>query len=109
MAERELPEPITFVLEPGKILLRGNLVRAEIERLESFALPELDGQAPGTRLEVALGQVRSIDTAGVAFLLNWQSQAAARSISVRYTHPPKALQPMMTVYGLRDLMTVDGR
>lgn len=103
-----MSESITLVTEPGKIMLRGALVRSQIERLDSFDLPELDGQVPGTRLEVALGQLRAIDTAGLAFLLGWQSQAAARSVSVRYTHPPKALQPMMTVYGLKDLLAVDG-
>jgi phospholipid transport system transporter-binding protein len=108
MAEQAPSEPIGVVVEPGKILLRGDLVREQIERLESLALPVLDGQIPGTRLEIALGQVRSLDTAGVAFLLSWQSLAAARSVSVRYTHPPKALRPMMMIYGLKDLMTVDG-
>lgn len=108
MAEQVSAEPIGVVVEPGKILLSGDLVREQIERLESLALPALDGQIPGTRLEVALGQVRSLDTAGVAFLLTWQSQATARSITVRYTHPPKAMRPMLLVYGLNDLMTVEG-
>lgn len=108
MGDGKSIEPISLVIEPGRVRLRGDLIRAQIERLESFSLPELSGQIPGTQLEVALGQVRSLDTAGVAFLLSWQAQAAARSVSVRYTHPPKALQPMMTVYGLGDLMTVDG-
>ena len=101
-------EALRFVREAGKVRVQGDLLRSAIESLSDFALPMPDGQTPGTRLEIALGGVGRIDTAGLAFLLGWQAEAAAQSVTVRYTHPPKAMRAMMLVYDLDDWMVVEG-
>ncbi|HQT44338.1 MAG TPA: STAS domain-containing protein [Halothiobacillus sp.] len=108
MAEIAASEPLRTVVEAGVVRLQGALLCREIERLANLSLPMPEGQAPGSRLEIALGQVRMMDTAGLAFLLGWQIEAAARSVTLRYTHPPKAMRAMVTVYGLVDWMILDG-
>ena len=115
MADSVLPdststpaEALRFVREAGKVRVQGDLLRSSIESLSDFTLPMPDGQTPGTRLEIALGAVGRIDTAGLAFLLGWQAEAAAQSVTVRYTHPPKAMRAMMLVYDLDDWMVVEG-
>jgi len=101
-------EPLRFVREPGRVRVQGDLLRTAIESITDFSLPMPDGQASGKGLEIALGAVRHIDTAGLAFLLGWQAEAAAQSVTVRYTHPPKAMRAMMLVYDLDDWMIVEG-
>lgn len=101
------PEPLRFVCEAGRIRVQGDLLRPAIESLDDLSLPMPDGQLPGLRLEIALGAVGRIDTAGIAFLLGWQAEAAVQSVTVRYTHPPKAMRAMMQVYGLDDWMVVE--
>ncbi|WP_407275292.1 lipid asymmetry maintenance protein MlaB [Halothiobacillus sp. DCM-1] len=101
-------EPLRFVSMPGCVRVQGDLIRPQIEALTSHALPMPEGQAPGSRLEIALGQVRAVDTVGVAFLLGWQASAQARSVALRYTHPPKALRAMAELYGLAALMPFEG-
>ncbi|WP_298219999.1 STAS domain-containing protein [Halothiobacillus sp.] len=101
-------EALRFVREAGRVRVQGDLLRASIESLSDFSLPMPDGQTPGTRLEIALGSVGLIDTAGLAFLLGWQAEATAQSVTVRYTHPPKAMRAMMRVYDLDDWMVVEG-
>ncbi len=101
-------EPLHLVHTPGCLRVQGDLTRPQIEALPSHALPTLEGQGKGSRLEIALGQVRAIDTVGVAFLLGWQASAQAQSIALRYTHPPKALRAMAEVYGLGALMPFEG-
>ncbi|OZB75958.1 MAG: hypothetical protein B7X28_00730 [Halothiobacillus sp. 13-55-253] len=101
-------EALRFVREAGRVRVQGDLLRSSIESLSDLSLPMPDGQTPGTRLEIALGSVGRIDTAGVAFLLGWQAEAVAQSVTVRYTHPPKAMRAMMRVYDLDDWMVVEG-
>ena len=101
-------EALNFVREAGRVRVQGDLLRNVIESLTDFSLPMPDGQTPGTRLEIALGAVGRIDTAGLAFLLGWQVEAEAQSVAVRYTHPPKAMRAMMLVYDLEDWMVVEG-
>lgn len=101
-------EPLVIVPEPGCLRIKGDLIRPNIEALASGDLPMPAGQGAGSRLEIALGAVRAIDTVGVAFLLGWQSSAQAQSVALRYTHPPKALRAMAEVYGLDTLMPFDG-
>lgn len=101
-------EALRFVREAGRVRVQGDLLRSSIESLGDFSLPMPDGQTPSTRLEIALGSVGRIDTAGLAFLLGWQAEAAAQSVTVRYTHPPKAMRAMMLVYDLDDWMVVEG-
>lgn len=101
-------EPLKIVQTAGCLRIQGDLTRPQIEALSSHALPTLDGQGAGSRLEIALGQVRAIDSVGVAFLLGWQASAQAQSVALRYTHPPKALRAMAEVYGLSALMPFEG-
>lgn len=101
-------EALRFVREPGRVRVQGDLLRSSIEILQDFGLPMPEGQTPGARLEIALGSVGRIDTAGLVFLLGWQAEAAAQSVTVRYTHPPKAMRAMMRVYDLDDWMVVEG-
>lgn len=101
-------EPLRFVQTPGCVRIQGDLTRPVIEALASHELPLPPGQGKNSRLEIALGQVRAIDTVGVAFLLGWQANAQAQSVALRYTHPPKALRAMVEVYGLATLMPFEG-
>lgn len=101
-------DALRFVREAGRVRVQGDLIRSSIELLDDFSLPVTEGQTPGTRLEIALGAVARIDTAGLAFLLGWQADAASKSVALRYTHPPQAMRAMMQVYDLDNLMVVEG-
>ena len=94
--------------EPARLRLQGVLTCAAIEGLANTRLPMPDGMVAGTRLEIALGQIEALDTAGLAFLLGWQVEAAAQKVTLRYTHPPKSMRAMVQVYGLSDWMLLDG-
>lgn len=109
LATNELrAESLRIVREAGLIRVQGDLLRSSIELLDDIHLPMPDGQTPGTSIEIALGAVARMDTAGLGFLLGWQAEAAAQSVAVRYTHPPKAMRAMMQVYDLDDWMVVEG-
>lgn len=90
-------------VEPGVIRLGGALLRAGLER-RSVELP--DGVV-GPVVEVHLGQVERIDTAGLAWLTAVQARAEASGIRFRYTHVPQAMRQMMAVYGLDGLMPLE--
>ncbi|OYY55590.1 MAG: hypothetical protein B7Y53_03610 [Halothiobacillus sp. 28-55-5] len=108
MAEPGADSLLQIRTEPGVVRLQGVLLCAAIEPKNNMHLPMPEGQTPGSRLEIALGQINAIDTAGLAFLLGWQVDAAAQSVTLRYTHPPKAMRAMVHVYGLDDWMVMDG-
>ncbi|MGC8698056.1 MAG: STAS domain-containing protein, partial [Halothiobacillus sp.] len=108
-----MAEPVAHPLlqirtEPGVVRLQGDLLCAAIEPLKEMSLPMPEGQGAGSRLEIALGQITAMDTAGLAFLIGWQVEAAAQSVTLRYTHPPKAMRAMVQVYGLDDWMILEG-
>ncbi len=90
-------------IEPGVIRLSGSLLRAGLDR-QSVELPE---GVVGPTVDVNLGQVRRIDTAGLAWLAAIQSRAEAKGIRLRYTHAPQAMRQMLAVYGLEGLMPVE--
>jgi phospholipid transport system transporter-binding protein len=108
MAERVADPLLRIRTEAGVVRLQGALLCASIEPLDKMSLPMPEGQDPGSRLEIALGQINEMDTAGLAFLLGWQVEAAAQSVTLRYTHPPKAMRAMVRVYGLDDWMIMEG-
>lgn len=97
--------PPAWAAEPGKLLVRGSLKRQAIAQLDSIALPEL----VGPEVEVNLGQVIDIDTAGLALLLSWQGDGQARGLQLRYTHAPRAAAAMMQAYDLAGLLDVSDR
>ncbi|QGT78633.1 STAS domain-containing protein [Guyparkeria halophila] len=90
-------------VEPGVIRLSGALLRAGFDR-QSVELP---GDVVGPAVDVHLGQVKRIDTAGLAWLAAIQAQAEAKGIRLRYTHAPQAMRQMMAVYGLEGLMPLE--
>lgn len=94
-----------WTLEPGRIVVRGAFRRSAIETLANVGLPEI----AGPEVEVNLGQVREIDTAGLAMLLGWQGEGQARGVHLRYTHAPRAMTAMMQAYGLEGLLDVAER
>lgn len=108
MAEPRVDSLLQIRTEPGVVRLQGALSCAAIEALNNRHLPLPEGQGSGSRLEIALGQIEDMDTVGLAFLLGWQVDAAAQSVTLRYTHPPKAMRAMVRVYGLDDWMILDG-
>ncbi len=90
-------------VEPGLIRLSGDLVRLALDRVK----PDMPEGVVGPTVEVHLGQVRRLDTAGLAWLTALQARAEAKGVRLRYTHAPKAMRPMMGVYGLDDLMHLE--
>ena len=90
-------------VEPGVIRLSGALLRAGLDRQPV----ELPGDVVGPSVEVHLGQIKRIDTAGLAWLAAVQAQAEAKGIRLRYTHAPQAMRQMMAVYGLDGLMPLE--
>lgn len=90
-------------VEPGLIRVSGALVRTTLDRRRA-ALP---AGVVGPEVEVHLGQLRRIDTAGVAWLAAVQAEAEAKGIRLRYTHAPQAMRQMLSVYGLDELMTLE--
>ncbi|KTG17895.1 MULTISPECIES: STAS domain-containing protein [unclassified Guyparkeria] len=90
-------------VEPGLIRVSGNLLRSTLDRRR----PGLPDGVVGPEVEVHLGQLRRIDTAGVAWLAAVQAEAEAKGIRLRYTHAPQAMRQMLGVYGLDELMTLE--
>lgn len=108
MAELKVDSLLRMSTAPGVVRLQGALSCAAIESLNNRQLPMPEGQGSGSSLEIALGQIDDMDTVGLAFLLGWQVEAAAQSVTLRYTHPPKAMRAMVRVYGLEDWMNLQG-
>lgn len=96
---------IGWVLEPGTLLLHGSLTRPAIEASVKNDLPDM----VGPEIEINLGRVDSIDTSGVALLVGWEAEGAARGLQLRYTHAPNAMKAMLDVYGLSDILDVAER
>ncbi|MFN2350242.1 MAG: lipid asymmetry maintenance protein MlaB [Thioalkalivibrio sp.] len=90
-------------VEPGVIRLSGSLLRAGLDR-QPGELPE---NVVGPAVDVHLGQVERIDTAGLAWLAALQAHAEAKGIRLRYTHAPQSMRQMMAVYGLDGLMPLE--
>lgn len=90
-------------VEPGVIRLSGSLLRAGLDR-QPADLPE---NVVGPQVDVHLGQVERMDTAGLAWLAAIQAHAEAKGIRLRYTHAPQAMRQMLAVYGLEGLMPVE--
>ncbi|MFW6021237.1 MAG: STAS domain-containing protein [Guyparkeria sp.] len=93
----------TLRVEPGVIRLGGDLLRAGLDRDPAH----LPADVVGPEVDVHLGQVKRIDTAGLAWLAALQSRAEAKGIRLRYTHAPQAMRQMMAVYGLEGLMPLE--
>ena len=90
-------------VELGLIRVSGALVRTTLDRRR----PALPDGVVGPEVDVHLGQVRRIDTAGVAWLAAVQAEAEAKGVRLRYTHAPQAMRQMLSVYGLDELMTLE--
>lgn len=89
-------------VEPGVVRLSGALIRATLDRHR----PGLPAEVVGPEVDVDLGQLQRIDTAGLAWLIAVQADAEEKGIRLRYTHAPQAMRQMMGVYGLDELMTL---
>ena len=90
-------------VEPGVLRLTGDLVRGSLDRCR----PALPHEVVGPEVDVHLGQLRRIDTAGLAWLTAVQADAEEKGMRLRYTHAPQAMRQMMGVYGLDELMTLE--
>jgi phospholipid transport system transporter-binding protein len=90
-------------VEPGVIRISGALLRLTLDRRR----PGLPQGVVGPEVEVHLGQLRRIDTAGLAWLAAIQTEAEAKGIRLRYTHAPQAMRQMLSVYGLDELMALE--
>ena len=62
-----------------------------------------DAELPATGV-VALGGLRSVDSAAVAVLLSWRRRAAAESKTLIFTDVPAALVALAELYGVEDLL-----
>jgi phospholipid transport system transporter-binding protein len=89
--------------EAGQMRISGDLVRTTLERLR----PALPDEVIGPDVDVHLGQIDHVDTAGLAWLISLQARAQEKGIRLRYTHAPKAMRQMIGVYGLKDLMHLE--
>ena len=90
-------------VEPGLIRISGALLRTTLDRRR----PVLPDGVVGPEVEIHLGQLRRIDTAGLAWLAAVQAEAEAKGMRLRYTHAPQAMRQMMGVYGLDELMALE--
>ena len=90
-------------IEPGLIRISGALLRTTLDHRR----PALPDGVVGPEVDVHLGQLQRIDTAGLAWLAAVQAEAEEKGIRLRYTHAPQAMRQMLSVYGLDPLMTLE--
>ena len=90
-------------VEPGQVRISGDLIRSTLDRQR----PGLPEGVVGPEVDMHLGQLRRIDTAGLAWLTAVQAHAEEKGLRLRYTHAPQAMRQMMGVYGLDELMTLE--
>ena len=62
-----------------------------------------DAALPATGV-IALGGLRSVDSAAVAVLLSWRRRAAAESKTLTFADVPTALVALAQLYGVEDLL-----
>ncbi len=84
-------------LAAGKYRVSGQLTFdtvPDVSSTGSIALVE------GAEIEVDLGSVARADSAGLALLVEWQSEARSRGAHVRFLNLPQQLQALIRVAGL---------
>lgn len=58
----------------------------------------------GTITVVDLAEVRRIDSAGLALLVEWLRQAQRKGISIHFKNIPSQMWSIVTVYGLEEIL-----
>jgi phospholipid transport system transporter-binding protein len=58
----------------------------------------------GTITVVDLAEVRRIDSAGLALLIEWSRQAQRRGVSIHFENIPSQMWAIVTVYGLEEVL-----
>jgi len=91
------------VLAPGRCHLSGELGFATAPSLWRQAATLLGAQVEGS-VEVDLSGVTHSDSAGLALLVAWQSQARARGVALRYTAVPERLVAIAKISSVDSLL-----
>ncbi len=93
-----------FSIEPsgtGQLKLRGDLVFATAtQALASGTLAMREASA----WELDLGAIEDGDSAGIAVLVEWLSEARRRAASVVYTDIPPQMLAIARISGIEDLL-----
>jgi len=78
----------------------GDLTIGEAKSLmaESNALPMAGS------LVIDFAKVTHVDTASISLMFEWLRQAQAKKCDLRFTHFPKNLLSLMSLYGVMDLI-----
>jgi phospholipid transport system transporter-binding protein len=78
-----------FAVSSGQYRLEAPLTFASVAGLREQGLRVLDSTPAGVTLD--LQAVPSVDSAGLALLIDWLGEARARSRTLRYVQPPPTL------------------
>lgn len=73
----------------GLYRLQAPLTFASVAGIRGQGLQLIDSQAQGLTFD--LQAVPTVDSAGLALLIDWLSEARAKSRTLRYVQPPQAL------------------
>jgi len=84
--------------------VEGDIDLSSVEAL----LSEVDALwQQGAQRVVDLGQVKRIDSAGVALMLEWLRQAKQRNVTLRYRNVPRQMLSIATVCGVHEMLPVE--
>lgn len=75
----------------------------------AVALLEAGGQYLGQpQTVIDFSEVSEIDSASVSLMLEWSRQARAQGAEVRFANPGEAIRSLTKLYGVEDLILLDG-
>lgn len=87
---------------PGRLRLSGPVDTVTVPALLRESRRTFD--EAGDRIEIDLGGVTRMDSAGVALLLDWQRRATA---TLNYRNPPAQMRAIVDFCGLEDILKID--
>ena len=85
----------------GRYALAGDLVFGSVAALLPAGESAFGGRSP---VEVDLRQVKRLDSAGLALLLEWSLAARAQGREIRYRHAPPVLGTLAGMAGVDGLL-----
>ncbi len=65
------------------------------------------GESAPPRIEVELGAVRRVDSAGLALLLEWARAARRQGRAIHFRHTPEQLKSLARVTGVDAILSLD--
>jgi phospholipid transport system transporter-binding protein len=90
-------------VSPGVYRLEATLTFASVASLRGEGLKLMDSAANGLTLE--LQAVPSVDSAGLALLIDWLAEARAKSRALKYERPPQTLLSLARLSEVEKLIT----